>query len=82
MASERESFDLSGPLHLTYVLWDNPYHRMSVAACLVQAVYILERDRQENREGSDALAPPWWTLPRLSNGIAYRENHGQEWQFY
>ncbi|WJX48127.1 hypothetical protein P8452_34735 [Trifolium repens] len=62
MASERESFDLSGPLHLTYVLWDNPYHRMSVAACLVQGVYILERDRQEKREGSDALAPPWWTF--------------------
>lgn len=62
MASERESFDLSGPLHLTYVLWDNPYHRMSVAACLVQGVYILERDRQENRQGSDALAPPWWTF--------------------
>lgn len=62
MASERESLDLSGPLHLTYVLWDNPYHRMSVAACLVQGVYILERDRQEKREGSDALAPPWWTF--------------------
>lgn len=23
-------------------------------------MYILERDRQEKREGSQALAPPWW----------------------
>lgn len=35
---------------------------MSVAASLVQGVYILERDRQENRQGSDALAPLWWTF--------------------
>ncbi|XP_057419442.1 GDSL esterase/lipase At4g10955-like [Lotus japonicus] len=64
MADEfpRESFDRSGPLHLTYVLWDNAYHRMSVAASLVQGVYILERDRQDKREGPDALAPPWWTF--------------------
>jgi len=27
---------------------------------LVQGVYILERDRQENRGGQEALAPPWW----------------------
>jgi hypothetical protein len=35
-------------------------HRRSVAASLVQGVYILERDRQANRQGSHALAPPWW----------------------
>ncbi|KAL6979450.1 hypothetical protein U1Q18_021113 [Sarracenia purpurea var. burkii] len=35
-------------------------HRRSVAACLVQGVYILERDRQESRHGSQALAPLWW----------------------
>ncbi|KAK7369789.1 hypothetical protein VNO80_11834 [Phaseolus coccineus] len=62
MESERESFDLSGPLHLTHVSWDTAYHRMAVAASLVQGVYILERDRQEKREGSNALAPPWWTF--------------------
>lgn len=62
MASERDAFDLSGPLHLTFVQWDNPYHRMSVAASLVHGVYILERDRQEKREGPNALAPPWWTF--------------------
>ncbi|MFS7981678.1 hypothetical protein Hanom_Chr10g00953801 [Helianthus anomalus] len=38
----------------------NPDHRRSVAACLVQGVYILERDRQENRQALEALAPPWW----------------------
>ncbi|BFG31975.1 hypothetical protein CerSpe_182490 [Prunus speciosa] len=60
MASERESFDLSGPLHLTSIDWQNTQHQRSVAACLVQGVYIVERDRQEEREGPQALAPPWW----------------------
>ncbi|KAJ0605067.1 putative fungal lipase-like domain, alpha/Beta hydrolase [Helianthus annuus] len=40
----------------------NPDHRRSVAACLVQGVCILERDRQENRQASEALAPPWWNF--------------------
>lgn len=60
MASKRESFDLSGPLYLTGVDWNNAHHQRSVAACLVQGVYILERDRQEKREGPQALAPRWW----------------------
>ncbi|GFZ16393.1 UDP-D-glucose/UDP-D-galactose 4-epimerase 5 [Actinidia rufa] len=60
MSSEKENFDLSGPLHLTCVDWTNVDHRRSVAACLVQGVYILERDRQDNRQGSQALAPSWW----------------------
>ncbi|KAA8533602.1 hypothetical protein F0562_030964 [Nyssa sinensis] len=34
-------------------------HRRSVAASLVQGVYILERDRQQKRQGPQALAPPW-----------------------
>ncbi|RYR58861.1 hypothetical protein Ahy_A05g024725 [Arachis hypogaea] len=62
MASERESFDLSGPLYLTHVDWDNPNHRKSVAASLVQGVYVLEKDRQDRREGTDALASPWWVF--------------------
>ncbi|KAF7148116.1 hypothetical protein RHSIM_Rhsim03G0208300 [Rhododendron simsii] len=40
--------------------WKNSCHRRSVAASLVQGVYILERDRQEKRQGRHALAPPWW----------------------
>ncbi|MFS7921073.1 hypothetical protein Hanom_Chr03g00232401 [Helianthus anomalus] len=40
----------------------NPDQRRSVAACLVQGVYILERDRQENHQASEALAPPWWNF--------------------
>lgn len=39
---------------------ENVAHRRSVAASLVQGVYILERDKQEKRKGSQALAPPWW----------------------
>lgn len=35
-------------------------HRWSVAASLVQGVYILERDRQANRQGPHALDPRWW----------------------
>ncbi|XP_004511510.1 GDSL esterase/lipase At4g10955-like [Cicer arietinum] len=62
MASESSNFDISGPLHLTHVNWDNPYNRKSVAASLVQGAYILEEDRQKQREGSNALAPRWWTF--------------------
>uniref|UniRef100_A0A0E0C743 Fungal lipase-type domain-containing protein n=1 Tax=Oryza meridionalis TaxID=40149 RepID=A0A0E0C743_9ORYZ len=29
-------------------------------ASLVQGVYVMERDRQGNRHGSDARAPAWW----------------------
>ncbi|CAN0908839.1 GDSL esterase/lipase At4g10955 [Linum grandiflorum] len=60
MESEREDFNLSGPLHLTSVDWSDANHRRSVAASLVQSVYILERDRQLKREHPIALAPPWW----------------------
>ncbi|XP_016460324.1 GDSL esterase/lipase At4g10955-like [Nicotiana tabacum] len=60
MASEREIFSLSGPLYLTAIDWRNTDHRRSVAASLVQSVYVLERDRQQNRLGPKALAPPWW----------------------
>ncbi|GAB2230379.1 hypothetical protein Droror1_Dr00014642 [Drosera rotundifolia] len=58
--SEREVFELSGPVHLTFVDWRLPEHRRSVAASLVQGVYILERDRQQNRQGTTALASAWW----------------------
>lgn len=29
-------------------------------ACFVQAAYLLELDRQENRTAGDGLAPKWW----------------------
>ncbi|KAK2425872.1 GDSL esterase/lipase [Trifolium repens] len=37
------------------------YHRKSIAASLVQGVYVLEKDRQEHRTGPNSLAFPWWT---------------------
>ncbi|KAE8681394.1 GDSL esterase/lipase [Hibiscus syriacus] len=58
--SSRQIFCLSGPLHLTSVDWNNFHDRRTVAASLVQGVYILERDRQENRIDPLAHAPPWW----------------------
>ncbi|XP_022721493.1 GDSL esterase/lipase At4g10955-like [Durio zibethinus] len=60
MASEREDFGLSGPLHLNSIDWTNAHHRRSVTASLVEGVYVMERDRQEKRQGSQGLAPPWW----------------------
>ncbi|KAK3228076.1 hypothetical protein Dsin_007938 [Dipteronia sinensis] len=60
MAPEREDFSVSGPLHLIAIDWKNVHHRRSVAASLVQGVYVLERDRQKKREGPKALASPWW----------------------
>ncbi|KAF9624817.1 hypothetical protein IFM89_014202 [Coptis chinensis] len=58
----KDIFNLSGPLHLTTLDWKNADHRRSVAACLVHGVYVLERDRQKNRQGPHALASPWWNF--------------------
>ncbi|KAG8381149.1 hypothetical protein BUALT_Bualt06G0092400 [Buddleja alternifolia] len=60
MASENEQFGLTGPSFLTAIDWNNSHHRRSIAASLVQGVYILERDRRQNRQGPQSLAPPWW----------------------
>ncbi|KAL8232128.1 hypothetical protein R6Q57_001906 [Mikania cordata] len=63
MASEREIFDVSGPLHLlTSFDWRNTFHRRSIAASLVQGVYVLEKDRKRGRIGHehDTHASPWW----------------------
>ncbi|XP_031268914.1 GDSL esterase/lipase At4g10955-like isoform X1 [Pistacia vera] len=62
VASVREIFGLSGPLYLTAVDWENSHHRRSVAASLVQGVYILERDRQQKRQGHQSHASPWWNF--------------------
>ncbi|XP_020270156.1 GDSL esterase/lipase At4g10955-like [Asparagus officinalis] len=60
VVSERDVFSISGPRYLTSVDWKFPHQRRAVAACLVQAAYILDCDRQENRRGPNALAPAWW----------------------
>ncbi|GAU12468.1 hypothetical protein TSUD_230010 [Trifolium subterraneum] len=63
MASESDNtdnFNSSGPSHLKKVNWDQACHRKSVAASLVQGVYVLEKDRQEQRKGPDSLACHWW----------------------
>ncbi|KAF3432824.1 hypothetical protein FNV43_RR23926 [Rhamnella rubrinervis] len=60
MSSAMEIFRKSGPSHLTAVDWKNPHHRRAVAASLVQGAYKIERDRQENLQGLEAHAPPWW----------------------
>ena len=44
----------------TTVCRKNTQHRRSVAASLVQGVYVLKRDRQGERIDQQALAPPWW----------------------
>ncbi|EOA20960.1 hypothetical protein CARUB_v10001294mg [Capsella rubella] len=60
MICERDDFSLTGPLHLTAIDWANEHHRRSVAASLVQGIYVAERDRQLQREGPDlALSPIW-----------------------
>ncbi|ONK77094.1 uncharacterized protein A4U43_C02F3040 [Asparagus officinalis] len=60
IANERDVFSISGPTYLTSVDWTCPDHRRVIAAVLVKSVYLLEFDRQENRIGDEALAPPWW----------------------
>ncbi|KAL7583469.1 GDSL esterase/lipase At4g10955 [Lactuca sativa] len=61
MVSYGEIFDVSGPVHLlTSFDWRNTFHRRSLAASLVEGVYLLERDRQRGSIQQDAHAPPWW----------------------
>ncbi|KAF3448717.1 hypothetical protein FNV43_RR09430 [Rhamnella rubrinervis] len=61
MRSGKERFELWGPLHLTtFIDWTNENHRRSVLACLIQGIYVHERDRQKKRKGPEALAPLWW----------------------
>ncbi|KQK09082.1 GDSL esterase/lipase At4g10955 [Brachypodium distachyon] len=40
--------------------WKNSSYRRMVIACFIQGAYLLELDRQENRDGGTALAPQWW----------------------
>ncbi|XP_062009056.1 GDSL esterase/lipase At4g10955-like [Rosa rugosa] len=62
------SFHVSGPRKLCSPNWrdnissswkDGNYKR-TVIACFIQAIYLLELDRQENRDADNALAPKWW----------------------
>ncbi|XP_073157762.1 GDSL esterase/lipase At4g10955 [Henckelia pumila] len=63
------AFHVSGPRNVPSINWrdlissnwkDGNYKR-TVIACFIQAVYLLELDRQENRTTENALAPKWWT---------------------
>ncbi|XP_042503514.1 GDSL esterase/lipase At4g10955-like [Macadamia integrifolia] len=61
MSPEKDNFGSSGANQLTAVDWSNERHHRCVSACLVNSVYVQERDRPKNRNGSAAsLAPPWW----------------------
>ncbi|XP_020207777.1 GDSL esterase/lipase At4g10955 [Cajanus cajan] len=62
------AFHVSGPRNFTSLNWrdliisswkDASYKR-TVIACFIQAVYLLELDRQEKRTQENALAPNWW----------------------
>lgn len=62
------AFHVSGPRNVSSPNWrdlinsswkDGNYKR-SVIACFIQAVYLLELDRQEKRTPENALAPKWW----------------------
>ncbi|KAF5765534.1 putative alpha/Beta hydrolase [Helianthus annuus] len=62
------AFHVSGPRKVSAPNWrdlinsswkDGNYKR-TVIACFIQAVYLLELDRQENRSEETALAPKWF----------------------
>ncbi|CAH9091091.1 unnamed protein product [Cuscuta epithymum] len=73
MGSEEEShpyaFHVSGPRNvsspnwrdLINSSWKDANYKRTVIACFIQAVYLVELDRQENRKEETALAPKWWT---------------------
>ncbi|CAN1351824.1 GDSL esterase/lipase At4g10955 [Linum perenne] len=67
--AHRYAFHVAGPRNVASLNWrdlvssswrDSNYKR-TVLACFIQAVYLLELDRQENRTPNNALAPTWWT---------------------
>ncbi|KAL5731813.1 hypothetical protein ACHQM5_004507 [Ranunculus cassubicifolius] len=62
------AFQVSGPRNvsspnwreLISSSWKDGNYRRTVIACFIQAVYLLELDRQENRTEETSLAPHWW----------------------
>ncbi|CAA0816288.1 alpha/beta-Hydrolases superfamily protein [Striga hermonthica] len=63
------AFHVSGPRNVPSInwrdlissTWKDPNYKRTVIACFIQAVYLLELDRQENRTDDEhALAPKWW----------------------
>ncbi|KAJ4875887.1 alpha/beta-Hydrolases superfamily protein [Raphanus sativus] len=62
------AFHVSGPRNvaspnwrdLINSSWKDPNYKRTVMACFIQAAYLLELDRQENRDDQNALAPKWW----------------------
>ncbi|KAJ0971681.1 hypothetical protein J5N97_019640 [Dioscorea zingiberensis] len=61
-------FHVCGPRNISAPNWkdlirsswrDASYKRM-VIACFIQAVYLLELDRQDKRTEDNGLAPKWW----------------------
>ncbi|KAL9241313.1 hypothetical protein vseg_015438 [Gypsophila vaccaria] len=62
------AFHVSGPRNFTSPTWrdilssswKNSNYKRTVMACFIQAAYLLELDRQENRTAENALAPKWW----------------------
>ncbi|KAG5001904.1 hypothetical protein JHK87_022976 [Glycine soja] len=67
-ASHPYAFHVSGPRNLANLnwrdlissSWKDANYKRTVIACFIQAVYLLELDRQENRTQENALAPNWW----------------------
>ncbi|XP_023535014.1 GDSL esterase/lipase At4g10955 [Cucurbita pepo subsp. pepo] len=72
-ATEEEAhpyaFHVSGPRNvispnwrdLINSSWKDGNYKRTVVACFIQAVYLLELDRQENKSNKEnALAPKWW----------------------
>uniref|UniRef100_A0A7N2MHC7 Uncharacterized protein n=1 Tax=Quercus lobata TaxID=97700 RepID=A0A7N2MHC7_QUELO len=60
--SSSENFSLSGPNPRVDINWNDVNYRRLVIACLVNGVYILESDRQQNRDEIEALATPCFQL--------------------
>lgn len=62
------AFHVSGPRNvaspnwrdLINSSWKDTNYKRTVIACFIQAVYLLELDRQENRTEETALAAKWW----------------------
>ncbi|XXG61889.1 hypothetical protein AAC387_Pa05g0381 [Persea americana] len=55
-------FAVSGPCNLPSPNWEDCNYRRRAIACFIEAVYLLERDRQEKRTVENERAPTRWKV--------------------
>jgi hypothetical protein len=59
-AIDYKAFTLAFSEHSKFICRKDPNYKRMVMACFIQAVYLLELDRQGQKGEENGLAPKWW----------------------